>query len=254
MTPDPFFHLPGLRDRLTPAANSELRLTPEVLAVWDQRARESGRSENWRLPDHQREASRRTILGDRDTTQDLWVYAYGSLMWDPGIHFSEVRLADLEGHQRRFTYKITVGRGSPEHPALMLSLEGQAGRCRGLAFRIPADSVNSESEILWRREMLRGGYCPAILPMTTPQGDISALVFASNPSHPEYVGELPLIETAAIIASACGPLGTNRAYLEQLATQLATLDIDDGYVDELLGQVRAGGGNCVDSLGVRLQI
>jgi cation transport protein ChaC len=172
-------------------------------------------------------------------------------MWDPGIHFSEVRLADLEGYQRRFTYKITVGRGSPQHPALMLSLERQAGCCRGLAFRIAAESVNSESEILWRREMLRGGYRPAVLPMTTPQGDISALVFASNPSHPEYVGELPLFETAAIIASACGPLGTNRAYLEQLATQLAALDIDDGYVDELLGQVRAGGGNCVDSLGVR---
>jgi cation transport protein ChaC len=242
VTPDPFSHLPHLRDRLVPPDKSELRVTPEVLAVWDQRARELGRSENWRLPDHLREASRRSILGDLQATQDLWVFAYGSLMWDPGIRFAEVRLADLEGHQRRFTYKITVGRGSPDRPALMLSLERQAGCCRGLAFRIAADSADSESEILWRREMLRGGYCPAMLPMITPQGGIMALVFASNHSHPEYVGELPLNETAAVIASASGPLGTNRSYIEQLVAQLSALSIEDGYVEELIGHVQAYGG------------
>jgi cation transport protein ChaC len=78
-------------------------------------------------------------------------------MWDPGFHFAEVRLADIEGFQRRFTYKITIGRGTPEHPALMVALEQRPGRCRGLAFRIAADMVDAESEILWRREMLRGG-------------------------------------------------------------------------------------------------
>lgn len=242
MRPDPFLHVPVLRDRLTPPDQSGLRLTAEVLGLWDQRAREEGRPENWRLPDEQRETSRRAILGDLDTTRDLWVYAYGSLMWDPGFHFQEVRLADLDGYQRRFTYKITGGRGTPECPALMLSLERQAGCCRGLAFRIAAGSAETESTILWRREMLRGGYCPVMLPMTTPQGEIMALVFAANPSHPEYAGELPMVETAAVITSACGPLGTNRHYLEQLAAQLSALEIDDSYVEELLGHVLAGGG------------
>jgi cation transport protein ChaC len=239
---DPFFHLSNLRERLTPADKSELRVTPEGLTLWDQRARELGRSENWRLQDHEREVSRRNIPGGRQATEDLWVYAYGSLMWDPGIRFSEVRLADLEGYQRRFTYKITVGRGSPQRPALMLSLERQAGLCRGLAFRVPAESAGAESAILWRREMLRGGYCPAMLPMTTPQGDSRALAFTSSHSHPEYAGELPLIETATVIASASGPLGTNRDYLEQLAAQLLALKIEDAYVEELLSQVQAVGG------------
>ncbi len=98
------------------------------------------------------------------------------------------------------------------------------------------------SAILWRREMLRGGYRPVMLPMATPQGEITALVFAANPSHPEYAGELPLAETAAVITSACGPLGTNRHYLEQLAAQLAALEIEDAYVEEVLGQVQACGG------------
>lgn len=232
---DPFTHLPTLRERLTPADQSELRVTPEVLAFWDQRARKMGRADSWRLADDERESTRRLILGDLTMNrEDLWVYAYGSLMWDPGIHFSEVRVADLDGYQRRFSYKITVGRGSLECPGLMLSLEPGAGCCRGLAFRIAADAVDAESEILWRREMIRGGYCPTLLPVTTPQGAITALAFASNCSHTEYAGELPLADTAAMIARASGPLGSNRAYLEQLAAQLDALGIEDRYIEELV--------------------
>jgi cation transport protein ChaC len=148
--------------------------------------------------------------------------------------------SDAEGYQRRFTLKINLGRGSRDHPALMLSLEPQEGRCRGLAFRIEADSVHAESAILWRREMLRGGYSPAMVPMATPQGPITALAFVSNPSHPSYVGELPLTETARLIASGKGILGTNREYLVQLATQLEVLGIEDPYVAQLYAQIDAG--------------
>ena len=160
-------------------------------------------------------------------------------MWDPGFHFAEVRLADVEGFQRRFTLKIKLGRGSPDNPALMLSLEPGEGCCRGLAFRIAADSVHAETAILWRREMLRGGYAPTVVPMLTPQGPIEALAFVSNPSHPSYVGELPFAETARLIASGKGILGTNRDYLVQLATQLDALDIDDPYVAQLHAKICA---------------
>src|SRR5258708_16554874 len=137
-------------------------------------------------------------------------------MWDRGFPFAEVRLADLDGYQRRFTLKIELGRGSKKYPGLMLSLEPQAGCCRGLAFRIAADSVHAESSILWRREMLRRGYAPAMVPMTTPQGSITALAFVSNRAHPSYVGELPLSETAAIIASANAIFVPHHQYLPQL--------------------------------------
>jgi cation transport protein ChaC len=121
----------------------------------------------------------------------------------------------------------------------MLSLEPQQGRCHGLAFRIAASSVHAETAILWRREMLRGGYAPAMVPMATPQGPITALAFVSNSSHPSYVGELPLDETAAMIASGKGILGTNREYLVQLATQLDALGIDDPYVAQLYARIDA---------------
>jgi cation transport protein ChaC len=240
LTQDAFIHLPDLRDRVTPPQKSLLRLTPEMFAMWEQRAQAAGFPPNWRLSDDVIEDSRRVLLGDHSADDDLWIYSYGSLMWDPGFHFAEVRLADLDGYQRRFTLKIELGRGSQKNPGLMLSLEPQAGCCRGLAFRIAADSVHDESAILWRREMLRGGYCPAMVPMTTPQGPITALAFVSNRSHPSYVGELPLGETAAMIASGKGILGTNREYLVQLATQLQTLGIEDPYVEQLYGQIDVG--------------
>lgn len=240
MTSDAFVHLPGLRDRVTNPAQSRLRLTPEMFAIWESRARAAGLPASWRLSDEAIEASRLALLGDHKGDEDLWIYCYGSLMWDPGFHFAEVRLADAHGYQRRFTLRIDLGRGSRDHPALMLSLEKQKGCCRGLAFRIAAADVHAESAILWRREMLRGGYSPAMVPMTTPQGPITALAFVSNTAHPSYVGELPLAETATMIASGRGILGTNREYLVQLATQLQALDIDDPYVAELYVSVSAG--------------
>ena len=224
---------------MTPPEESELRVTPEVLAAWDQRAHKLGRAADWRLSDHELEESRRAILGSPGAGQDLWIYSYGSLLWDPGFHFVEVRLADLEGYQRRFSYRTKIGRGSPECPALMLSLEPCAGSCKGLAFRIASEVVDAESAIVWRREMIRGGYRPILLPVSTPQGEITALVFAPNLDHPEYVGELPLDETAAIIASGTGVLGTNRRYLEQLAEQLERLEIEDAYLRQVLNLVRA---------------
>ncbi len=242
VTPQAFIHLPALLGRLTPPDASALRVTPAVLAEWDERARQQGRGPDWRLACEVREAARQALLAQHPPGQDLWVYAYGSLMWDPGIRFAEVRQADLHGWQRRFSYRITGGRGSPECPALMLTLEQKPGCCTGLVFRIPAAEVDAETTLLWRREMLRGGYCPALLPLRTPQGDVPALVFTANTNHPEYVGELPLHETAATVATACGPLGSNRHYLEQLAAQLQALQIDDPYVQTLWQRVQALGG------------
>jgi cation transport protein ChaC len=235
---DAFRHLPDLRGRVTPPDESELRVTAEVLALWNQRARDLGRPANWRLSDQEIEDSRRAVLGGLGAGHDLWIYGYGSLMWDPGFHFAEVRLADLQGYQRRFSYKTTLGRGCPEQPGLMLSLERSDGCCRGLAFRVTADVVDAESTIVWRREMIRGGYRPALLPVSTPQGEITALAFTPNLAHPDYVGELPLKETAAIIARGAGVLGTNRQYLENLVAQIEHLDIEDTYMTQLVEQVR----------------
>lgn len=238
MKPQAFVHLPALRERIVPPEQSALRVTPVVMAMWDERARLLGRPANWRLSDAEVEASRRATLGARDPKQDLWVYGYGSLMWDPALHFEEVRRASLPGHQRRFSFRTHIGRGSPACPGLMLSIEPRPGCCEGLAFRVAAACAEAETAILWRREMLRGAYTPRLLPMDTPQGAITALVFLSNPAHPDHVGELPPQETARLIANAEGMIGRNRDYVEQLATQLRCLGIADAYIEGLHADIQ----------------
>ena len=197
-----------------------------------------GSPANWRHSVEELESSRLALLGPLDTREGLWVFSYGSLMWDPGFHFAEVRLAELAGHQRRFSYMTTMARGSPEYPGLMLSLDECTGSCKGLAFRIAADLVHAESAMVWGREMIRGGYCAKLLPVGTPQGDVTALVFCSNPSHPDHTPGLTIERTAAMIASGSGVLGSNRAYLEQVAAQLERLGIADAYIEHLAQQVR----------------
>lgn len=238
---DAFAQVPHLRARVTPPEESRLRVTPEVLAAWDERARKAGHPPNWRLPDEALEASRRATLTQLASGEDLWVFAYGSLMWDPSFHFSEVRLATLEGYARRFSYRSSLGRGTPQLPGLMLTLEKASSLCHGLAFRIDAALAEAESRILWRREMLRGGYVPTVTPVATPHGALRAIVFACNTSHPDYLGNLPLAEKAAVIARAAGFNGSNRAYLEHLASLLHCVQAEDEYVTQLLDRVRALG-------------
>jgi cation transport regulator ChaC len=61
---------------------------------------------------------------------------------------------------------------------------------------------------------------------------------AANTAHSSYIEELPLNETADIIARGSGVMGTNREYLEQLAGQLKSLEIEDPYVHQLAECVR----------------
>ena len=236
-----FKHVPQLQGKVVPPEQSELRATPELMATWDARARASGLGPHWRLSDHELDASRRAVLGDCRAGEDIWVFGYGSLLWDPGFYFEEVRLAEIEGYQRRFCIRLEIGRGSPQRPALMLGLERSVGRCQGVAFRIAGACADGESAVVWRREMLQGHYSPFRSKVTTPEGSINALVFAANTAHVQYVGGLPIEQTAAIIATGVGDLGTNRQYLENLVAHFDEFKIEEGYLKRLLARVEAYG-------------
>ena len=232
-----FRHLPELRGKIVPATASRLRATDEVFASWDAQALALGLGVHWRCSDEWLECSRRALLDRLGGQQDLWIFAYGSLMWDPALHFKEVRRATLDAYQRRFSYLTTIGRGNAEQAGLVLSLEPQPGHCEGLAFCIDASIAEQESRLFWRREMIVGGYQPRLLPVSTPQGGLLALTLVSNPGHASHAGELGLEQAAYIIRRAQGSHGTNRDYLEQLVAQLECLGIADDYVRRLQRQV-----------------
>ncbi len=165
-------------------------------------------------------------LAQHDAAQDLWVFGYGSLIWNPAFHYVEKRPALLQGWHRRFCLKLFIGRGSPETPGVMLGLD-QGGACHGVAFRIAAAKVREELGILWQREMYGGAYHARLLQLETAEGPISAVTFVINRDHPRYIRELSLEQTVALISTGCGDLGTCREYLENTVTHLRELGLND---------------------------
>ncbi len=238
MAADPFRHLPHLRHQITPPAVSNMRFTPERLAEADRTAREADRPEKWRRTDEEIEVAWRSFVSARPTTSDLWIFGYGSLMWDPGFRFAEVRRADVADRQRRFTLRLEVSSGFVSSPMLVTTLERRPGLCGGLAFRIPAELIEAETEMLWRRELIFFDYLPEMLDAQTPQGPIIATSFAPNPADPIYDAERSPEETAAIIAAGHGAKGTNRASLERLVAHLRLLGIEDRYVEDLASRMK----------------
>jgi len=234
LPPDAFTHVPALAGKILEPEKSFFRLSRERLAELDRSARAAGYPEGWRLTDEAREATRSALLGGH--AGDLWIFAYGSLMWDPAIHIVEIRTGALQGFQRRFCLKSHIGRGSADKPALMAGLEA-GGSCQGLALRLPAEAVDRETEILWMREMIAGTYVPTMVPVETPQGPVQAVTFVMNQKSDRYV-RLDFEETARIIATGRGVRGTCLEYLENLAERLDLLGLHDPDITTLRTRVR----------------
>ena len=82
----------------------------------------------------------------------VWVFAYGSLIWKPGIAHVETRRGVAEGWQRSFCLRIKRFRGTRARPGLMMQLD-RGGSCDGLLMRLPPGSELDELRGLWRREI-----------------------------------------------------------------------------------------------------
>ena len=227
---DAFSHLPMLMGKVLDPEKSTFRISLQTFHDWDRRAQAAGYGDNWRRTHEEREATRSKALRGR-LGGDLWVFAYGSLMWDPALHVVEIRAAALTGFHRRFCLKVEIGRGSQARPALMAALD-VGGECHGLALRIPAHAVDRETEILWMREMIGEGYIPSFFNVTTPQGPVEALAFVTDRQSARFA-DIGAEEAAHLIATGSGILGTNLEYFENLATQVEALGITDKVFEDI---------------------
>ncbi len=226
-----FRHTPALRGLITAPDESEMRFGQDRFAELDIQAKAEGWPSGWRMEHGDREENRKSTLSGR-LEQDLWVFAYGSLIWDPAVQVEEYRYGALSGWCRNFCMRLEGGRGSHEQPGLMAALD-EGGNCDGIAFRIPATLVERETEFMWRREMFSGAYRPIFLEVATPQGSVDALEFVMDRANRRYMPELPQKDVARIIAVAEGRLGTNFAYLDSLVRHLDQLGIQDDDMQQL---------------------
>lgn len=232
---DPFCHHPSLRNEIVDPLQSRMRtFSPATLAA---KAKELGLPQDWWYRDAVREELRARSLANH-TGGDLWVFAYGSLMWDPGFCFAEVRRAHVAGHARRFILKdVYGGRGSLEAPGLMAALDKGRG-CDGLLFRIAEKHIDQETEVLWRREQIGPAYEAAFVEATFDDGSVRALTFVADYSADLIDPDLTRADQVRYLATGTGFMGSSLDYLKNIEKKFAALGIQDDDVIALLNETR----------------
>ncbi|SMO51912.1 gamma-glutamylcyclotransferase [Paracoccus laeviglucosivorans] len=169
-----------------------------------------------------------------------WVFAYGSLMWDPGFVVAERVLARLDGYARRFCLLSVVYRGTVEVPGLVLALDHEAdAHCMGLALRVDAADWPEVLAGLRARELTTNAYQERMVVLDLPDGRrVEAVAYVTKRDHDQYAGGLDLDAQARMIARATGGRGPNADYLFNTASHLVEIGVDDVDIAALALQVR----------------
>lgn len=173
-------------------------------------------------------------------TETLWIFGYGSLIWNPGFDPVERALARAEGWHRSFCMRSVHHRGTPERPGLVLALDAAPGAaCAGVAFAVAPGEEAAVLAELRERELVSSAYLERSLPVALTDGRVvEAVTYVIDPDHVQYCGGLDLEEQARVIAGATGGRGPNADYLYQTAAHLHELGIADPDLDWLAARVR----------------
>ena len=171
----------------------------------------------------------------------LWIFGYGSLIWEPGFAWEERNLARLAGWHRSFCMRSIHHRGTEARPGLVLALDAaEDAVCNGVAFAVAAERADSTLAALRDRELISSAYLERMLTVSLADGrEVAAVTYVIDPDHVQYCGGLPLEDQARIILEATGGRGPNRDYLWNTAAHLHDLGIADPELDWLAERVRA---------------
>ncbi|RUU13519.1 gamma-glutamylcyclotransferase [Mesorhizobium sp. USDA-HM6] len=178
--------------------------------------------------DEDYDAAVQEILASHSRAEDLWLFAYGSLIWRPEIEHIEERIGTAHGWHRSFCLRLVRWRGTREQPGLMMALD-RGGQCKGLVYRLVCHGVEAQLGKLFRREMSvkPSTNMPRWIPVETDEGHVRAVAFVANRSGTGYAGRLTPEETANVLSKACGHWGTCAEYLYNTVFHLEERGIHD---------------------------
>lgn len=170
----------------------------------------------------------------------MWVFGYGSLLWNPGFPVARQEVAALQGFARSFCMSSIHHRGSEEKPGLVLALdEIQGAHCTGLALAVETGHEDQTLAELRERELISSAYVERELKVDLANGEtVTAVTYVIDPHHVQYCGGLSLEEQAQIIAVAVGGRGPNPEYLFNTAAHLAEIGLRDTDLDWLTQRVQ----------------
>jgi cation transport protein ChaC len=168
------------------------------------------------------------------TDRPKWVFAYGSLMWNPGFETPETQPARLHGFHRAFCIYSEHYRGTPAKPGLILGLLA-GGACRGLAHRLPAAQYEKVRRYLWQREIENDGvYVEDVRKIHLADGRaVPSLVYLADRAHRQFAGKLPLARAVRLVRQGNGATGSNIDYVRNTVAHLRELGLVDRTLEEL---------------------
>lgn len=171
---------------------------------------------------------------------DLWIFGYGSLIWNPEVAHSENLPARVWGWKRTLRMWSRINRGSEQDPGLVFALMA-GGSCRGIVLRVPRAQAERELRLLWRREMPRAVYDPRWLRCHTPHGPVRALAFTLSGFSPSYTGPLDEARLLRVLQTCRGRYGTSLDYVLRTAHALRKSGIRDEAVERLVALAQLHG-------------
>ncbi|MGI9368849.1 MAG: gamma-glutamylcyclotransferase [Ruegeria sp.] len=171
----------------------------------------------------------------------MWVFGYGSLLWNPGFPVARSTRATLKDYARSFCMSSIHHRGTEEKPGLVLALDEQQGaHCKGLALAVEAGHEDRTLDELRERELISSAYVERMLDVHLEGGEVvNAVTYVIDPHHVQYCGGMPLEDQANIIAHAIGGRGPNTEYLYNTAEHLAEIGLRDPDLEWLAQRVRS---------------
>lgn len=166
--------------------------------------------------------------------KELWVFGYGSLMWQPGFDYQQVCPATLAGYHRDLCVLSYVFRGTPQVPGIVMGLR-PGGSCQGLVFQVAPDDEAKVMAYLHEREMINNVYEPSWLDVTLEDGTLRrAYTFVARADHDQYVGDESTAEKIRLVLQGVGQGGSALAYLANTCEHLRDLSIHDGALESIL--------------------
>lgn len=201
-------------------------------------AKEKGSKPGGTVPDDVLRRGADAILADR-LGDGIWMFAYGTLIWERPYASDGERIGALHGMARRYCLRDDRNRGTPEHPSLTLGLVPDGGACSGLAIHLAEPDLAQNFWTVWKHEMAAGFYEARWVQVLTTAGPVEAVTFVADPLHPLFAGHLEDDAVADILAATAGPGGPAADYLRRTADAMRHRGAADPYLERLASRVAA---------------
>ncbi|PYB74310.1 gamma-glutamylcyclotransferase [Rhizobium wuzhouense] len=168
---------------------------------------------------------------------EFWVFGYGSLMWNPGFPYEERLTARLGGYRRSLCVRSYVHRGTQERPGLVLGLD-RGGSCKGVAFRVSAQTWPETLAYLRERELVTSVYLERFVRLALADGrQVQGLTYVIDRAHPQYAGAATVDEAARVVHGAVGRSGANPVYVANTVEHLRELGIRDQWLESVVAAI-----------------